>query len=82
MPNPMNETDCKIYICCGTACLAADTQDKLKKIIKNLKPEAEFRTIKCLGKCETNYAFQYMEKKYSTKNKEKIEKLLSGNKNL
>ena len=71
----LTETGNEVYICCGTACLAADTQDKLKKIIKNLKPDVEFRSIKCLGRCETNYAFKFREKKYSTKSKEKIEKL-------
>ena len=55
----------KVYVCNGTACLCAGTQDKLKTdLSSHFKPE-EIGEMACLGRCHENSAFYYNGHNYS-----------------
>lgn len=55
----------KIYICNGSACLCAGTQDELKTKISKQFPENEIGEMCCLGRCHENKAFHYQGHNYS-----------------
>lgn len=55
----------KVYVCNGSACLVAGTQDKLKADLgQHFKPE-EIGEMTCLGRCHENSAFHYDGHNYS-----------------
>lgn len=55
----------KVYVCNGTACVCAGTQEKvLDKLKKNFKSE-EIGHMTCLGRCHENSAFNYKGNNYS-----------------
>jgi NADH-quinone oxidoreductase subunit F len=55
----------KVYVCNGTACLCAGTQDKLKADLSaHFRPE-EIGEMACLGRCHENSAFYYNGHNYS-----------------
>lgn len=55
----------KVFVCNGSACLCAGTQDKLHHTLEtHFKPE-EIGHICCLGRCHEGGAFQYQGKNYS-----------------
>ena len=55
----------KVFLCNGSACLCAGTQDKLHHRAAAHFPEAEIGHICCLGRCHEGGAFQYEGKNYS-----------------
>lgn len=55
----------KIYVCNGSACLCAGTQDELKTKISKQFPENEIAEMCCLGRCHENSAFHYQGQNYS-----------------
>ncbi len=55
----------KIYVCNGTACLCAGTQDDLLADIKQHFTHHEIGHMTCLGRCHENRAFHYQGKNYS-----------------
>jgi NADH:ubiquinone oxidoreductase subunit F (NADH-binding)/NADH:ubiquinone oxidoreductase subunit E len=60
------------YVCNGSACLCAGTQDGVKEeLSKHLKPE-QIGHMTCLGRCHENGAFHYEGKNYSAKSSEEI----------
>ncbi len=67
----------KVYVCNGTACVCAGTQDQL---IENLKEEVsadEIGHMTCLGRCHENNAFNYNGKNYSGKESENLKEIFS-----
>jgi NADH-quinone oxidoreductase subunit F len=55
----------KVFLCNGSACLCAGTQEKLHHTLEShFKPE-EIGHICCLGRCHEGGAFQYQGKNYS-----------------
>jgi len=68
----------KIYVCNGSACLVAGTQDELKKKLTTHFKEEEIGHMCCLGRCHENSAFHYEGKNYSGKNGLAIEKVIEG----
>ena len=55
----------KVYICNGSSCLTAGTQDALReKLLKEYKPE-EIGEMCCLGRCHENSSFNTGAKNYS-----------------
>ncbi len=67
----------KVYVCNGTACICAGTQDQL---IENLKEEVsadEIGHMTCLGRCHENNAFNYNGKNYSGKESENLKEIFS-----
>lgn len=55
----------QVYICSGSACLCAGTQDALKEKLRTEFKEEEIGTMYCLGRCHENHAFFYQNKNYS-----------------
>ncbi|MCB1120569.1 MAG: NAD(P)H-dependent oxidoreductase subunit E, partial [Verrucomicrobiae bacterium] len=55
----------KVYVCNGSACLCAGTQDKLISHLKERFSEDEIGHMTCLGRCHENGAFHYAGKNYS-----------------
>lgn len=77
----------KIYICNGSACLCAGTQEELKTKISKQFPENEIAEMCCLGRCHENSAFHYEGQNYSGNaidalSNQKIEKSHSADKYL
>src|SRR4026209_439040 len=55
----------KVYICNGSSCLTAGTQDVLKeKLLKRYKAD-EIGEMCCLGRCHENSSFHIAGKNYS-----------------
>ena len=55
----------KIYICNGSACMTAGTQQHLKEKISGHFTDAEIGEMCCLGRCHENAAFHYNGVNYS-----------------
>lgn len=58
----------KVYVCNGTACLCAGTQDSLIENLKTKFSPDEIGHMTCLGRCHENSAFNYNGKNYSGDN--------------
>jgi NADH:ubiquinone oxidoreductase subunit F (NADH-binding) len=67
----------KVFLCNGSACLCAGTQDKLHHAAADHFPEAEIGHICCLGRCHEGGAFQYGGKNYSGLSDAALETLLT-----
>jgi len=67
----------KIYICSGTACLTAGSQEGLKKELRNHFEEEEIGEMCCLGRCHENNAFHYQGKNYSGGSKKEITTIIN-----
>ncbi|MBK7406985.1 MAG: NAD(P)H-dependent oxidoreductase subunit E [Saprospirales bacterium] len=57
----------KVYVCNGSSCLVAGTQDELKKSIGTHIDTTEIGEMCCLGRCHENGAFHYEGHNYSGK---------------
>ncbi len=68
----------KVYVCNGSACLCAGTQDKLHHDLKNYFKEDEIGHMTCLGRCHENSAFHYKGKNYSARNSDDIKTIFQG----
>ncbi len=67
----------KVYVCNGSVCMMAGTQEKLKnEISKHVKAE-EIGEMCCLGRCHENAAFQYKGTNYSAQSNAGIAAILS-----
>jgi NADH-quinone oxidoreductase subunit F len=55
----------KVFVCNGSACLVAGTQDGLHAGLAKHFPEREIGHICCLGRCHQGGAFQYQGRNYS-----------------
>jgi len=70
----------KVFVCNGSACLCAGTQDKLvEDLSTHFKPE-EIGHMCCLGRCHENGAFNYEGNNYSAKSTDEIESILKDKK--
>lgn len=58
----------KVYVCNGSACMCAGTQDALTEKLKQNFKEEEIGTMYCLGRCHEGSAFHYDGKNYSGEN--------------
>ena len=67
----------KVFLCNGSACLCAGTQDQLHHDAAAHFPEAEIGHICCLGRCHEGAAFQYEGKNYSGQSKSSLETLFT-----
>ncbi len=68
----------KAFVCNGSACMCAGTQDKLKKKLKEKLGDDKVGEMFCLGHCYENHAFHYDGENYAGKDIEKIDKILKG----
>ncbi len=69
----------KVYVCNGSACLCADTQDQLQRDLINHFKAEEIGHMTCLGRCHENGAFHYNGKNYSARSSAEIDNIFSGN---
>jgi NADH-quinone oxidoreductase subunit F len=66
----------RAYVCNGTACVCAGTQDKVtKQLEKHLQP-SEIGHMTCLGRCHENAAFNYNGKNFSGKALENLDQII------
>lgn len=68
----------KAYVCNGTACVCAGTQEKVIKSLKNHFHADEIGHMTCLGRCHENSAFHYNGKNYSGDALNKIESIIES----
>jgi len=74
--NPKNK-NFKVYVCNGSACLLAGTQEKLKSKLAAHFKESEIGHMCCLGRCHENGAFHFNGKNYSAKTEKEIDDILA-----
>jgi NADH-quinone oxidoreductase subunit F len=72
----------KVFVCNGSACLCAGTQDALKEKLSGQFNSDEIGEMCCLGRCHENSAFNYNGKNYSGKAGDQIEELKIKNSKL
>ncbi|OGS72678.1 MAG: formate dehydrogenase [Flavobacteria bacterium RIFCSPLOWO2_12_FULL_35_11] len=68
----------KIHVCSGTACMVANTQNKLQQQIENHFDKVEIGHAACVGRCHTNNAFMYNENTYSSSNEKELESIIEN----
>ncbi len=67
----------KVYVCNGSACMVAGTQDALKdKLLGHFKEE-EIGHMCCLGRCHENSAYHFEGKNYSGKDGLEIDAVIN-----
>lgn len=72
----------KAYVCNGTACVCAGTQNDVIKTLKNhFKPD-EIGHMTCLGRCHENAAFHINKKNYSGDAINHLDTILNSDKSL
>ncbi len=69
----------KVYVCNGSACLCAETQDGVKKELKKHFKEEEIGHMTCLGRCHENAAFHLGGYNYSGKAIKEIRSVIAEN---
>ena len=68
----------KAYICNGSVCMLAGTQENLKtKLLEHLGEE-EIGHMCCLGRCHENGSFYYRGENYSGKSDSEIDEIMQG----
>ena len=70
----------KAFVCNGSACMCAGTQEKLERTLKAKLGEDKVGKMFCLGHCYENNAFHYEGENYAGKDIEKIDQILKGEK--
>ena len=68
----------KVYVCNGSACLCAGTQNAVNSELKKHFKEQEIGHMTCLGRCHENAAFHINGKNYSAKTNEEITNIIAG----
>ncbi len=72
----------KVFVCNGSACLTAGTQDALKEKLSAQFDANEIGEMCCLGRCHENSAFNYEGKNYSGKAVDQVRELKIKNSKL
>ena len=70
----------KTWICNGSACLCAGTQEILKRKLVNKLGQDKVGEMFCLGRCYENSAFHYNGHNYSGKDIDQIDEIIKGKK--
>ena len=65
----------KVYLCNGSACVCAGTQNKVNETLLQHFSADEIGHMTCLGRCYENSAFHYNGKNYSGNDIQQIEQL-------
>lgn len=68
----------KVYLCNGSACLVAGTQNQLRKTIGTHFADEEIGEMCCLGRCHENNAFHFEGRNYSAQSPDQIAAILRG----
>ena len=72
----------KVYVCNGTACVCAGTQDKVIESLNNHFNSDEIGHMTCLGRCHENSAFHFNKKNYSGKALERLNEIIKSDSDL
>ncbi|MGE0589519.1 MAG: NADH-ubiquinone oxidoreductase-F iron-sulfur binding region domain-containing protein [Cyclobacteriaceae bacterium] len=70
--------DKKVYVCNGSACMVAGTQDTVKEKLLQHFSESEIGHMCCLGRCHENSAYHYNGKNYSGDSALAVEEVLKN----
>ena len=68
----------KAFVCNGSACMCAGTQEKLKNKLKDKLGKDKVGEMFCLGHCYENNAFHYNGENYAGNDINKIDKIING----
>ena len=68
----------KAFVCNGSACMCAGTQEALKKKLKEKLGSDKVGEMFCLGHCYENHAFHYNGDNYAGKDINKIDQIIKG----
>ena len=66
----------KIYVCNGSACMTAHTQDHVSDTVQKHFAANEVGAMCCLGRCHENAAFHYQGKNYSGEDIKNLKQIL------
>ena len=69
----------KVYVCNGSACMTAGTQESLKKSLGKRFSADEIGEMCCLGRCHENSAFHINGKNFSGDDIHALDAIASGN---
>jgi len=70
----------KIHVCSGTACMVANTQNKLHQHLENHFNKDEIGHAACVGRCHTNNAFMFNGNTYSAHNENELNSIIDSKK--
>jgi len=68
----------KAFVCNGSACMCAGTQESLKKKLKEKLGDDKVGEMFCLGHCYENHAFHYNGENYAGNDINKIDQIIKG----
>ncbi len=68
----------KAFVCNGSACMCAGTQESLKEKLQEKLGKDKVGEMFCLGHCYENHAFHYDGENYAGKDINQIDKIISG----
>lgn len=72
----------KVYVCNGTACVCAGTQNEVIDGLKNHFEADEIGHMTCLGRCHENSAFHHKGKNYSGRAIHSLDTIIDTDSNL
>ena len=70
----------KAFVCNGSACMCAGTQEPLKKKLQEKLGEDKVGEMFCLGHCYENHAFHYDGENYAGNDINQIDQIIKGEK--
>ena len=70
----------KAFVCNGSACMCAGTQEPLKKKLQEKLGDDKVGEMFCLGHCYENYAFHYDGENYAGNDINQIDQIIKGEK--
>ncbi len=70
----------KAFVCNGSACMCAGTQEHLKKKLQEKLGNDKVGEMFCLGYCYENHAFHYDAENYAGNDISKIDQIVKGEK--
>lgn len=71
----------KAYVCSGTACMVAGTQEKVHHQLEKHFDKNEIGHVACVGRCHENSAFMLGDQVYSAQTPEAVAAIVKNNKN-
>lgn len=68
----------EVYVCNGSACLTAGTQNGLQNELTSKFGAEKVGNMVCLGRCHENNAFHYKDRNYSGKDIQFLDSIIKG----
>jgi NADH-quinone oxidoreductase subunit F len=66
----------KIQVCSGTACMVAGSQEHLRDLLQGSFSPGEIGHAACVGRCHSNSALMYKDRTYTVREPETLKELL------